>query len=125
MASSAPPERVSERACDTVKLIQCQSCQHWCTLRPLVCPRCGSSSLALQDVTGNGYVKSLTVIHRAPDPVWRLKVPYAVALVSLDQGPVLMGHVAPDVQMGDRVCAQLFEHEGQQLVCFVKSDRAE
>ncbi|MCD8504942.1 MAG: OB-fold domain-containing protein [Burkholderiaceae bacterium] len=67
-------------------------------------------------------MKSVTVVHRAPDPFWRTKVPYAVALVNTDEGPVLMGHADEGVRIGDRVKAHLFVHADQQLVRFVKCD---
>lgn len=117
LTSQAPSDKLN-----AVDLTRCKACGRWCTLRPLACPECGSCSLGFQRASGKGKVKSLTVVHRAPDPQWREKVPYVVVLVNTDEGPVVMGHAASDVRLGDCVVTKLFDHGEQQLVRFVKAD---
>ena len=74
--------------------------------RPL-CPHCGSQRLGWADVSGDGTVFSFTIVQRAPSPAFADKVPYAVAIVALDEGPHLMSNIigcAPDqVRIGMRV----------------------
>jgi uncharacterized OB-fold protein len=54
-----------------------------------VCISCGSTEhLALRDTGGSGVVDSYTVVHRAP--VKDLEVPYVIARVRLDEGPILL-----------------------------------
>jgi len=54
-----------------------------------VCISCGRpDDLALRDATGSGVVDSFTVVHRAP--VKDLEVPYVIARVRLDEGPILL-----------------------------------
>jgi uncharacterized OB-fold protein len=52
-------------------------------------------------------VYAVTVVHRAPSAAFRADVPYAVALVDLDEGFRMLANVvggAPaDVAIGDRV----------------------
>ncbi len=72
-----------------------------------VCISCGrAGELALRDATGSGVVDSFTVVHQAP--VRDLEVPYVIARVRLDEGPVLLtrleGRDDPDSwRIDDRV----------------------
>lgn len=48
------------------------------------CPSCRRSALDWRVVPGTGSIYSFTVVHRAPLRVFRAKVPYIIALVTLD-----------------------------------------
>jgi uncharacterized OB-fold protein len=56
---------------------------------------------------GAGSVHSFTIIRRASDPAFAPLVPYAVALIDLDEGPRMMANIvganALAVKIGDRV----------------------
>jgi uncharacterized OB-fold protein len=73
------------------------------------CRTCGSFELRERVSAGRGRVESVAVVHHAVHPLLRAKVPYAVALVALDDFPHvrLLGNVlnrAHDaVAIGDRV----------------------
>jgi uncharacterized OB-fold protein len=73
------------------------------------CRACGSFELATRASAGRGRVASVAVVHHAVHPVLRPRVPYAVALVALEDFPHvrLLGNVlnrAHDrVAIGDRV----------------------
>jgi uncharacterized OB-fold protein len=56
-----------------------------------LCITCGSTDLDFIGVSGRGKVYSHTAVYRAPSP--DLKVPYVVALVRLDEGPVLLTNI--------------------------------
>jgi uncharacterized OB-fold protein len=56
-----------------------------------LCVECGSTDLDYVDASGRGTVYSHTTVHRAP--VAGLEVPYVVALVRLDEGPVLLTNI--------------------------------
>jgi uncharacterized protein len=54
-----------------------------------VCISCGrTDQLAMREAGGGGVVDSCTVVHRAP--VRDLDVPYVIARVRLDEGPILL-----------------------------------
>jgi hypothetical protein len=59
------------------------------------------------DAKGSGSVHSFTIIRRASDPAFAPLVPYAVALIDLDEGPRMMANIvggnALAVKIGDRV----------------------
>jgi uncharacterized OB-fold protein len=53
--------------------------------------QCGSTDLEFVDASGQGEVYSHTTVHRSPLP--DVEVPYVVALVRLDEGPVLLTNI--------------------------------
>lgn len=54
-----------------------------------VCISCGrTDDLTLREAGGRGVVDSFTVVHRAPAK--DLEVPYVIARVRLDEGPILL-----------------------------------
>lgn len=67
----------------------CGKRQHY--PRPL-CTQCGSTTLHYTQASGVGKIYSFTVVHRAPEPAFQ--PPYVVALIRLDEGPVVLSNVA-------------------------------
>ena len=54
-----------------------------------MCPFCGSHSVTYTEVSGRGTVYSFTVVRRGTGP-FRDAAPYVLAMVRLDEGPILM-----------------------------------
>jgi uncharacterized protein len=73
-----------------LKLPCCQTCAKFHFYPRASCPHCGSANLDWRKVSGKGVVYSFTVVHRAPSKGFEELVPYAVAVVALDEGPHLM-----------------------------------
>ena len=73
------------------------------------CASCGSREHAWVPVSGEGAVFSWTVSHRPFDPAWAGDAPWITAVVELDEGPRLVGHLSgadPDqLELGQRVVA--------------------
>ena len=73
------------------------------------CRSCGSFALGTRKSAGRGLVESVAVVHHAVHPLLRLRVPYAVVLVALDDAPHvrLLGNVLnrahDQVAIGQRV----------------------
>lgn len=71
------------------------------------CPRCFAAALEWAVSEGLGTVAAVTVVRRAPAPAFADLVPYAVALVDLDEGFRMLGNVvdlpADEVRVGQRV----------------------
>ena len=59
----------------------------------IVCPECLSRDAEWTAVSGRGKVFSFVVFHRAYHPAWEGKVPYNVALIELDEGPIMLSNV--------------------------------
>jgi uncharacterized OB-fold protein len=73
-----------------------QRCSHCGRLRypaAVVCPGCLSRDCAWDAVSGRGKVFSFVVFHRAYHPAWEGRVPYNVALIELDEGPIMLSNV--------------------------------
>ena len=59
----------------------------------VVCPNCLAPEAQWQPVSGRGQVFSFVVFHRAYHPAWEGRVPYTVALIELEEGPVMLSNV--------------------------------
>ncbi len=73
-----------------------QRCSHCGRLRypaAIVCPNCLAPEAQWQPVSGRGKVFSFVVFQRAYHPAWERKVPYNVALIELDEGPIMLSNV--------------------------------
>lgn len=72
-----------------------------------ICAGCGRSALEWRRSNGTGTVYALTVVYRPPSAAFAAGVPYAIALVDLDEGFRMMANVIdcdPEaVAIGDRV----------------------
>lgn len=58
------------------------------------CPHCGSDQVEWTDSNGKGVVHTFTVVRNSSDPFFKLRVPYVVAMVLLDEGPMVMSSIA-------------------------------
>ena len=76
------------------------------------CPRCGVEDVQWRPATGRGRVETSTVVRRAGG-AWAAHVPFAVAVVGLDDGVSITANVIDiperDLAPGVRVTA-VFEH---------------
>ncbi|HSV47113.1 MAG TPA: Zn-ribbon domain-containing OB-fold protein, partial [Ramlibacter sp.] len=86
---------------------KCKACGELHFMPRHLCPVCWSDQLEWVDAKGSGSVHSFTIIRRASDPAFAPLVPYAVALVDLDEGPRMMANIVGadtlSVKIGDRV----------------------
>lgn len=57
------------------------------------CPHCGSNDVGWIPGTGGGSVYTFTVVRQTSDPYFRTQLPYAVAMIELDEGVRLMSNV--------------------------------
>ncbi|MHB8552028.1 MAG: Zn-ribbon domain-containing OB-fold protein [Thermoplasmataceae archaeon] len=60
-----------------------------------ICPICHRDSIGkMQDIEmkGNGEVVSFTIVHDAP-PAFSRQRPYILAIIKLDEGPVITGQI--------------------------------
>jgi uncharacterized OB-fold protein len=67
-------------------LQRCTECAVWRYPPTPVCPGCGRSQFAWLPVSGRGRIYSFVIYHRPFHPAYTTEVPYAVALVELDEG---------------------------------------
>jgi uncharacterized OB-fold protein len=108
-----------------LQLPWCRSCErpHWYPRRR--CPHCRSADLEWRAAAGTGVVEAVSVQHRAGWMGLAERVPYAVAVVALDEGVSMLaelGGVDPDdpqAAVGQEV-ALVWEplSDGRQLATF-------
>jgi len=67
---------------------RCAACGHHQFYPRALCIACGSTDLGFVEASGRASVYSHTTVRRAPHPAF--EPPYVVALVRLEEGPVLM-----------------------------------
>lgn len=90
-----------------LKILRCQSCQHWIHPPRPVCPACYGRDVKPEAVSGLATVFTFTLNMRAWGP--GLEVPYVIAIVALDEQPGLqlttniVGCKPEDVRIGMRV----------------------
>ena len=99
-----------------LRLQQCRKCGHIRYPIAEICPRCLSSECAWATLTGAGTVQTYAIFDRAYHDAWKSEVPYVVALVELDEGPVFLTNIIgvdpSQVAVGQRVAAT-FERRSQ------------
>jgi uncharacterized OB-fold protein len=71
----------------------CAACNRWVWYPRSACTRCLAEDLQWNDVSGTGYVYAVSVHHRPGVPEMKDRVPYAVALVELDEGIRMLSNV--------------------------------
>lgn len=118
-AEAPQPTRVEPPVSDTTRpfwdatreerlLVQwCDTCDQPVFYPREVCPGCLGGALSWRDSAGHATVYAVSVQHRPGNPYLADRVPYAVALVDLDEGIRMMTNVVgcdPDaVAIGQRV----------------------
>ena len=76
-----------------LRLQWCDDCAHvWHPPLPR-CPRCGSTAISWRAAEGAGVIHSVTVTHQAAHPAFADRVPYAVVVIRLAEGPLVIGNV--------------------------------
>lgn len=81
---------------------RCGACGHHQFYPRPFCLACSARDPAWVEVRGTGTVYSLSTVYVAPSP--EFAVPYAVAIVALDEGPKLMTNIVNgECRIGDRV----------------------
>ncbi len=83
-----------------LRLQHCSQCERYQFYPRLLCTDCGATEyLSWRAVSGFGQLASYSTVHLPVAPVYADQVPYFVALVRLDEGPMMMSnlvHVTPD-----------------------------
>ena len=86
---------------------RCGACARTQSIPRAFCRHCGAEAPQWERSAGLGRIYTFTVNHRAANAHMADKLPYVVAVVTLDEGPRLMANIVgvlPDlVRIGDRV----------------------
>ena len=72
---------------------RCRACARLRYPAGAVCPDCLAGEATWERLGGTGKVFSFVVFHRAYHPAWEKRVPYSVALIELDEGPIMLSNI--------------------------------
>jgi len=101
--------------CKAEKLLvqKCRACGTYQTYPRLVCHKCLSGDLEWVESTGRGTIYSFSVVYRPYLEEFDADVPYAVAIIDLEEGVRMMANVidcTPDeIRIGMKV-EVVFDH---------------
>lgn len=73
----------------------CAKCQKVQLMPRSLCEHCQSAQLDWKVSQRRGRVKTFTVVHRAPLPVFKAQVPYAIAIIDMAEGFRVMANALP------------------------------
>ena len=89
-----------------LRLQRCSECAAFRFYPSPMChePDCMGLDYDWAEVSGRGEVHTFTVVHRPVSEAWADDAPYVIAMIQLDEGPVMMSNVVDcspdDVRIG-------------------------
>jgi uncharacterized OB-fold protein len=109
LPTPTPATEVFWQGCQNHQLwIQhCKACDHFQFYPRPFCTECMRSDPEWVQASGRGVVQSYTVVRTPVAPAYADDIPYAIVLVTLDEGPVMMSQMTAcdvdGVEIGLRV----------------------
>lgn len=76
-----------------LRLQRCSACRRYRYPVSPVCADCDSDRYEWSRVSGHGKILSWVVFHRCYFPSFANEIPYNVAMIALDEGPVMVSNV--------------------------------
>jgi uncharacterized protein len=70
-----------------LRLQRCRDCLTFVHFPGILCSQCGGARLDWERVSGKGRIHTFVVVHHATIPDFKMRVPYAVAWIELDESP--------------------------------------
>jgi uncharacterized protein len=93
----------------TLLIKRCEACGELHYYPRPICPFCGGDRTTWVEVSGRGSIYSYSVFRRAP-------VPYAIAYVTLEEGPTMMTNIVDTdldaIRIGQRVRVRFTPTDG-------------
>jgi len=87
----------------TLTLQRCGSCAQVNYPARELCGNCLADALSWQPVEDTGTVQSVSELHYSLEPQYAGKLPWTVASVQLDCGPIVIAHLVPGTAVGATV----------------------
>ena len=76
-----------------LRMQRCTACSRYRYPVSPVCANCDSDGYEWAQVSGRGRILSWVVFHRCYFPSFADEIPYNVAMIALDEGPVMVSNV--------------------------------
>ena len=83
-------------------LPKCDECDEPFFYPRIACPHCHSRNISWIQASGKGKLYSFQIAYRSLNPAFKIKPPYILAMVELEEGPRLMSNlvnIEPDVEV--------------------------
>ena len=78
---------------EKLMLHRCEDCGHVFFYPRILCPRCHSRRIGWMQASGRGTLHSFEIAHQAFQKAWKIKPPYVLAMVQLEEGPRMMSNL--------------------------------
>ena len=78
---------------EKLMLPRCEECGHVFFYPRILCPRCHSRQVGWMQASGRGTLHSFEIAHQAFQKAWKIKPPYVLAMVQLEEGPRMMSNL--------------------------------
>lgn len=109
----------------TLTLQRCGSCQQVNYPPRELCGHCLADDLQWQAVADSGVVQSLTRLNYSLEPDYAQHLPWTVASVLLDCGPIALAHLTPGIATGARVRLRVIQDRaGNRMLAATGTDAA-
>ena len=76
-----------------LRMQKCQQCGYIRFPASIVCPKCHSLEAEWTKLSGKGKVYSFIIYHQVYHPSYKDDLPYAVAIIQLDEGPRMESNI--------------------------------
>lgn len=112
-------------ATGTLTLQCCGQCQQVNYPARELCGNCLADDLQWRPVATSGTVQSLVQLHYSLEPAFAAHLPWAVASVRLDCGPVVLAHLQPGPGSGDPVTIRVIrDRDGNYMLAALGTDNS-
>lgn len=99
-----------------IELARCDNCGLLPWYPRSICPNCQSQSRTWEQLSGRGTVYSYSVTRAGGGRAWREHLPFVVAYVQLDEGPIIMTNIVdcdPETVRIDMPVKAVFDDTGE------------
>lgn len=86
-----------------LRLQQCDACKKPIHYPRVACPHCGSERLSWFYASGRGRIYSYTVVLSNAPTAFQAKMPYVVAVITLDEGVRMLSNIV-ECDQGSLTC---------------------
>ena len=103
---------------------QCDDCNTVVFYPRRHCTGCLGSNLSWKESKGEGAIYTFSVVRQSYHPLFRTRVPYAIAWVDLDEGPRIVSNItgienpAEELDIGQRVVVDWEVHDELAIPLF-------
>ena len=102
----------------------CLDCARCWTLPRCRCPTCGGANVEAREAGGAATLYASTLVRLTPDEAMKPLLPFTLALVTLAEGPRVMGHLEGEAAIGDCLQGAMAERAGRMIPVFMPATDA-